>query len=76
MEEAEKAHDKLQDTRLLREREPFRRDHWIANQRGKPVRPQPYFVPEAAEQCAELARKAGWLSVQVTEVAKRKQAIT
>lgn len=32
------------------------------------VRSKPYEILEAAEQCAEMARKAGWEDVEIIEV--------
>lgn len=75
LEEAEAEHNRLQASKAEAQRQPFRREHWIANRHGKPVRPSPYFVKSAAEVCADLARKAGWLNVQVVEVAKRKEVV-
>lgn len=42
--------------------------YWRQNHKKKPVRAKPYEVPEAAKLCAELAVKAGWLDVVVTEI--------
>lgn len=75
VEAAEQEHYKIQQGRPEAQRQPFRREHWIANRHGKPVRPSPYFVKSSAEVCADLARKAGWLNVQVVEVAKRKEVV-
>lgn len=75
VEEAKQLHDKAQQAKPESQRQPFRREHWIANRHGKPVRPSPYSVKSAAEVCADLARKAGWLNVQVVEVAKRKEVV-
>lgn len=76
VEEAEAEHNKVQLSKPEKYREEFRREHWLANRQGKPVRPAPYFIKSAAEVCADLARKAGWLNVQVVEVAKRKDAVS
>lgn len=43
---------------------------WLRNARKKAVRAKPYGLPEAAEACAELARKVGWLQVIVTPIEK------
>jgi hypothetical protein len=34
----------------------------------RPMRPAPYALREAAEQCAEMARRAGWRDVRVDEL--------
>ena len=44
---------------------------WLRNAKQKPVRAKPYAVQDAAETCAELARKGGWLQVTVTAMEKR-----
>jgi len=41
---------------------------WRMNQKKRPVRAKPYEVPEAAKVCADMATKAGWLDVVVTEI--------
>lgn len=43
---------------------------WRMKTKKKPVRSKGYEIPEAAQQCAELAKKAGWLDVQVIEQKK------
>lgn len=43
-------------------------NYWRNNHKKKPVRAKPYEVPDAAEVCADLARKAGWLDVVVTAI--------
>lgn len=47
--------------------------HWLMNAKRKAVRSKPYEVPEAAQQCKELAEKAGWLRVEVVELKKEAQ---
>ena len=47
---------------------PFDEAAWLRKQTPKPVRSKPYELQEAALQCAELARKTGWIEVQVIEV--------
>lgn len=58
------------------EREPKLWDEsvWRSTTKPKAVRSKPYEVPEAAEQCAAMARKAGWLDVAVVAIAKSKEA--
>lgn len=43
-------------------------EQWANNFTPKPVRAKPYEVPEAAEVCAEIARKEGWQRVFVIEL--------
>ena len=43
---------------------------WLRNAKQKPVRAKPYAIQDAAETCAELARKAGWVQVTVTPIEK------
>lgn len=50
--------------------EPFDPGHWLMNARAKAVRAKPYEVELAARECAELARKTGWLRVEVVEKSK------
>jgi len=42
--------------------------HWRMTHKKRPVRAKPYEVPEAAKLCADMATKAGWLDVVVTEI--------
>lgn len=44
---------------------------WRTNTKMKPVRAKPYDLKEAADQCAEMARKAGWIDVRVVAIEKR-----
>ncbi len=41
---------------------------WRMTQKKRPVRAKPYEVPEVAKVCADMATKAGWLDVVVTEI--------
>jgi hypothetical protein len=43
---------------------------WRNSAKLKPVRSKPYEIHEAADQCADLARKAGWDKVYVVEMKK------
>ncbi len=43
---------------------------WAQKARRKAVRSKPYSLHSAAEQCKELAEKAGWLSVGLVEMSK------
>lgn len=62
-EEAQANHQKAKGNS-----EPFDANHWLMNARKKAIRSKPYEVKEAAEVCADLARKAGWLAVEVREI--------
>jgi hypothetical protein len=42
--------------------------NWLMNAKRRPVRSKPYEIPEAAEQCKEMAERAGWLRVEVVEL--------
>jgi hypothetical protein len=42
--------------------------NWLMNAKRKPVRRDPYGVRQAADECARMAEKAGWLRVEVVEV--------
>jgi len=48
----------------------FNEAYWRNNHKKRPVRAKPYELQDAANVCAELARKAGWLDVVVVEVKK------
>jgi hypothetical protein len=65
----EKAAKEARD-RGEREPKPWDESHWRKSAALKAVRSKPYYVPEASEECAELARKAGWLDVVVIEQKK------
>ncbi len=41
---------------------------WRLRTKKSAVRTKPYEVASAAEECAELARKAGWIDVEVLEL--------
>ncbi len=43
---------------------------WLSTAKRKAVRSKPYGVRSAADTCAELATKAGWIGVQVLEISK------
>lgn len=49
---------------------PFDETLWLNQTKPKKVRAAPYALREAADQCAELAKRAGWIRVQVEEVKK------
>ncbi len=52
---------------------PWDEAHWLMNARKKAVRSKPYEVPAAAQSCAALAEKSGWLRVEVVELKKEPQ---
>jgi hypothetical protein len=72
LEEARQTHES--DAAFLRSKgkEPkeWNEAHWLMNARRKPVRSKPYEVPEAARECAAIATRSGWLSVEVVELKK------
>jgi hypothetical protein len=72
LEEAQAAHQKKSRLELQNGKQPkeFIDAEWLRNARQKPVRGKPYVLADAAEICAELARKAGWLQVTVTSIEK------
>lgn len=46
---------------------------WANGAKPTPIRPKPYEILEAAQQCKELAEKAGWDRVRVVELKREKQ---
>ena len=54
-----------------RESKPFNEQDWLRSATRKPVRAKPYSIPDAAQTCAELATKAGWLRVEVVAIEKK-----
>jgi hypothetical protein len=44
---------------------------WMARNKPKRARSNPYELEEAADLCAEMMRKAGWLHVHVEELLRR-----
>lgn len=54
-----------------REAKDFNEQDWLRNATRKPVRSKPYSIPDAAQTCAELATKAGWLQVEVVAIEKK-----
>lgn len=41
---------------------------WLRDTKRRPVRHKPYEVASAAEQCRDMAIRAGWLCVSIVEV--------
>lgn len=54
----------------MRSPKPWDEDTWRARTKLKPVRSKPYELAQAADVCADMARKAGWLDVRVIELKK------
>lgn len=54
-----------------REAKPFSEQEWLRNATRKPVRAKPYSIPGAAQACADLATRAGWLQVEVVAIEKK-----
>ncbi len=46
----------------------FDPDAFMNGHKPQKARSAPYSMPDSANQCAEMLRKAGWLRVAVTEV--------
>lgn len=57
----------------MREPKPWDEAVWLAKTKVKPVRSKPYELPAAADECAALAIKAGWLRVLVRPISKGKE---
>ena len=49
---------------------PFSEEMYCRTNKPKKARPKPYEVRSAADACAELLRKSGWVSVMVEPVAR------
>lgn len=71
-QEAEREHNaKAREAqRKGRKMEPFSLENWLKKARKKPVRSKPYELESAAYACAELAKKSGWLGVEVRAISK------
>lgn len=52
-----------------REPKPWDLARYLRTTKPKRVRFKPYELPQAAEECAELARKAGWEYVEILTLA-------
>lgn len=52
---------------------PFDEAGWMRKTKPVKARSRPYEIHDAAEQCAELMRRAGWKVVQVVAKAKGDQ---
>jgi hypothetical protein len=49
---------------------PFDEAKWIEAAPLKPARTKPFEIPEAAQQCFDLAKKAGWLRLEIRLLSK------
>ncbi|WP_431509770.1 hypothetical protein [Variovorax sp. DAIF25] len=49
---------------------PFDESEWIKSAPLKPARSKPFEVPEAAQLCFDMAKKAGWHRVEMRVLAK------
>jgi hypothetical protein len=49
---------------------PWNEEAYMREPKPKRVAPKPYNIASSADQCAELARKAGWKCVTVRELLK------
>jgi hypothetical protein len=67
--EARRLHE-LEPPAAGQERKPFDEAAYLRNAKPKKARSKPYGVWEAAEQCADLMRRAGWKVVTVQARAK------
>lgn len=63
--EARAAHARSADAN-----KPFDEGMWMRNAKPVPIRSKPYELFSAAQECAELAAKAGWKGAHVVEIAK------
>lgn len=73
LEEAKQAH--LQLCQMAQKAggkppEPFDEAAWRRTAKRTAVRSKPYILQEAAQQCKDLAMKAGWLELQIQEIKK------
>ena len=57
--------------RANKESKPFNEQEWLCKATRKPIRAKPYSIPDAAQTCAELAARAGWLRVEVVAIEKK-----
>jgi hypothetical protein len=71
LEEARRKH--LEAQVAAKNPKEWNEQHWLMNARKKPVH-KPYELRAAAEQCREMAEKAGWLLVEVVELKKDARA--
>jgi hypothetical protein len=55
--------------------EPWDQLRWMAKNKPSKVRTKPYELEDAANVCAELAKRAGWEFVTVTAIAQGQPAV-
>lgn len=48
-------------------------DSFVTIAKPKAVRREPYAILDAAQQCAELAKRSGWVGVTVVPIVKAKE---
>lgn len=73
LEEAKQAHGRICQIAQKaggKPPEPFDETGWLRTAKRTAVRSKPYPLQEAAQQCKELAVKAGWLEIQILEIKK------
>ena len=73
LKEAKQAHEQLRQMAQKaggKPPDPFDETGWLRTAKRTAVRSKPYILQEAAQQCKELAVKAGWLDVQLQEIKK------
>lgn len=63
-------HNAREPAKPVRVPGPWDEEAFMRMAKPKRVRTKPYSIKSAAEQCAELATKAGWKGVRVEEVLK------
>lgn len=54
--------------------QPWSADAYMARSKPSAVRSKPYELASAAEQCAEMARRSGWLRVEVRPISSAAKA--
>lgn len=72
-EEVKQAHERLYQMAQKaggKPPEPFDETAWLRTAKRAAIRSKPYILQEAAQQCKNLAIKAGWLEVQLQEIKK------
>lgn len=57
-----------------REPKPWDREKWLRETKKRAVRSKPYELPQAAQECKQMAEKAGWICVTVSEVKREVQS--
>lgn len=52
---------------------PWDEEQWFLKTKPQKVRSRPYEIRVAADECAALATKTGWLRVQVNEIRRQRK---